>query len=335
MKRAAIIGLGVISAIHIEAIRKNPNIELVGVCDIDEKKRRIIPASIPFFADYRELIRTVRPDVVHICLPHYLHVPVTMEAVQMGVHVLCEKPVAMNGEEGREFMEFEKKYAHMHIGICLQNRFNQSVITLKKMIESGKYGSVRAVKGIVQWHRSKEYFEASPWRGMWEKAGGGCMINQAVHTLDLLIYLGGNIRQVKGMTTQLLDYGVEVEDTAAAKLVYENQAEGLFFATIANYKNENVQIAVKLDEAEFVIEQDALYRFGTDGQKEKLIADARRDSAKFYYGSGHESLIAGFYEALEENSQNYIHVRDAIASIALIDAIRESGITGKPVLLSF
>lgn len=331
MKKAAIIGMGTIAPIHLASIQNNPQITLVGVCDIDEKKREEAPEGIPFFTDYREMISKTSPDVVHVCLPHYLHFSVSKEAALMGVHVFCEKPMAMNQKEGREFAEFEAAHPEIHMGICLQNRFNESVETLKDIIESGKYGSLVGIRGTVPWYRTKEYYEEQPWRGRWDTAGGGCMINQSVHTLDLLYYLGGEIKEVKAMTAQLLDYGIEVEDTVAARLIYANQAPGLFLATIANYKNENVQISIQLEGGEFMISDNTLYRILKDGTREKLREDSKMPGTKFYYGASHGKLIGLFYDALEKNNQNYLHVRDSLMSIRLIDAIQESGRTGNTV----
>ena len=96
MKKAAIIGMGVISSTHLAAIQANPRITLAAVCDIDESKRSAAPLGVPFYTDFRTMILETRPDVVHICLPHCLHVPVSMEAAELGVHVFCEKPRAMN-----------------------------------------------------------------------------------------------------------------------------------------------------------------------------------------------------------------------------------------------
>jgi predicted dehydrogenase len=329
MKKAVVIGMGVISSIHIAAILNNPKITLVGVCDIVEEKREKAPEGVPFFTDYKEMIEQVKPDVAHICLPHDLHVPVAEAVASMGVHVFCEKPMALNAQQGREFVEFEAAHPQIHMGICLQNRFNESVEKLKSFIDSGVYGKVLGTKGIVPWYREKSYYDAQPWRGSWKRAGGGCMINQAVHTLDLLYYLGGEVKEVKASVTQLLDYGVEVEDTVAARLTYANGAHGLFLGTIANFKNESVQISVQLEKAEFLIMDNILYRILEDGTKEKIEEDAKLPGTKFYYGASHGKLIGIFYEALEKDTQEYLHVRDALMSIRLIDAIQASGRTGK------
>lgn len=331
MKKAVVIGLGDISGIHIMGIRQNPEIELAAVCDIDESRREAAPADVPFYTDYKEMIEKEKPDVAHICLPHYLHVPVSETVADMGVNVFCEKPVALNREEGRAFVEFEAAHPHIHMGICLQNRFNESVEMLKGIIDGGEYGKVLGTKGIVPWARPKSYYDVKPWRGRWETAGGGCMINQSVHTLDLLYFLGGEITGVRASVTQLLDYGIEVEDTVTARLTYANGAHGLFMATNANYKNESVQISVQLEKAEFAIIDNVLYQIQEDGSRRMLVEDAKMPGSKFYYGASHGKLISLFYDALEKDSQDYLHVKDALMSIRLIDAIQESGKSGEYV----
>lgn len=333
MKTAAVIGLGDISAIHIAAIQANPEIQLIAVCDIDKSAEARAPKGIPFYQDHSQMIEDVKPDVVHICLPHYLHVPVSEEAAAMGAHVFCEKPVALHTSQAEEFAAFEAAHPEVHIGICLQNRLNESIEMLKELLDSGRYGAITGMKGIVPWSRPKSYYDVKPWRGTWEYAGGGCMINQSVHTLDLLYYLGGPVLSVRASVSQLLDYGIEVEDTVSARLTFANGAQGLFLATNANYKNEGVQISVQTEKAEFSIIDNILYRMGGDGGKERLAEDARLPGTKFYYGASHQKLIAKFYQAVEQDTQNYIHVKDAVMSVRLIDAIQESGRTGQQIRL--
>lgn len=333
MKRAAVIGLGDISSIHIGAINANPEITLVAVCDIDEAAGTQAPEGVAFYTDYKEMIKEEKPDVVHVCLPHYLHVPVSMEAAGMGVHVFCEKPVALHTEQAEGFAAFEAEHPNLHIGICLQNRLNESVEMLKSIIDAGTYGSVIAAKGLVPWARPKSYYDVKPWRGKWETAGGGCMINQSVHTLDLLYYLGGHIENVKASVSQLLDYDIEVEDTVSARLSYASGAKGLFMATNANYKNECVQIGIQLEKAEFQIVDNILYQIEPDGSRKMLVEDRKLPGSKFYYGASHEKLIRKFYRAIEEDTQDYIHVKDALMSIRLIDAIQKAGKSKGAVLV--
>ena len=334
MKRAAVIGLGDIAPIHLAAIEQNPEITLAAVCDIDTQAQGRAPDGAALYTDYMEMLERERPDVVHVCLPHYLHVPVSEAAAQMGIHVFCEKPVALNTPQAEEFAAFEAAHPQIHMGICLQNRYNETTEYLRELIASGAYGAVTGLKGIVPWARTKEYYDVKPWRGSMRYAGGGCMINQAVHTLDLLYYLGGPVDHLRASVSQLLDYDIEVEDTVSAQLIFQNGAKGLFLATNANYKNESVQISVQMEKGEFLIVDNILYQVEADGSKKMLAEDARMPGSKFYYGASHKKLIAMFYEAVEKDSQEYLHVRDAVMSIRLIDAIREAGASGGTVYLA-
>ena len=131
MKKAAVIGLGDISPIHLAAIAGNPDIELCAVCDIDPEAGQRAPEGVPFYTDYEEMLREAKPDCVHVCLPHYLHYPVSKYFAEHGVNVFCEKPVALNTAQAKEFAALETAHPEVHIGICLQNRLNESVEMLR------------------------------------------------------------------------------------------------------------------------------------------------------------------------------------------------------------
>ena len=331
MKKAAIIGLGVIAPIHLAAIQANPNITLCAVCDLKPELSSLAPQGVPFYTDYKELCEKERPDCVHICLPHYLHVPVSMYFARQGVHVFCEKPVALNTAQAMEFVEFEKDHPEVKIGICLQNRLNETTEMLKELVASGEYGKVLGCHGFVPWNRPGSYYEAAPWRGIMEFAGGGSMINQAVHTFDLLYYICGEITSVHGAALQLSDLGLEVEDTVAARLEFASGAKGLFFSTNCDYENNSIQIRVKTEKAVFQIEDDRLYQLLPDGERKILCENSRMPGEKFYFGASHGKLINRFYDAIETDGDNYIHVKDALMSIRLIDAVLKSSASGQTV----
>ena len=243
--RVGVIGLGDVSMIHLHSIKSSEKAELVAVCDIDETKSSLIE-NVNFYTDYIEMIQKEQLDCVHICLPHYLHYPVTKDVANLGVNVLLEKPLCLDTEEAEKFIELSDS-TDTNICICLQNRYNNTVENLKEIINSDVYGKVIGIKGLVTWNRPKEYYTVKPWRGKMDLAGGGVMINQAVHTLDLMQLLGGKIESIKGNVDNFLDYDIEVEDTANAIINFENGAKGVFFATIANATNSSVEIEVVLE----------------------------------------------------------------------------------------
>ena len=140
MMKAAIVGFGTISIVHIDAIATNPGMELVAICDINEDLASKVPAGVKFYTDYKKMAEEVKPDVIHNLLPHYLHYPVTKDLVEMGFNVFCEKPIALNTKEAEQFCQLEKDHPEVKIGVCLQNRMNETTEALKEIIESGEYG---------------------------------------------------------------------------------------------------------------------------------------------------------------------------------------------------
>jgi predicted dehydrogenase len=343
MIHAAVIGLGVIGEVHVSAIKSLENTRLIAVCDTDVSKRELVPPGAAFYADFDEFLHKETPNVkeplaaqakvVHICLPHFLHYPVAKKAAEAGFNIFAEKPLAMNAKEGEAYCKLEKQF-NVKICLCLQNRLNTTNETLYGILRGGEYGKIIGVRGSVAWHRSKEYYEAGPWRGIMAEAGGGCMINQAIHTMDLMQYfVGSPMVCIKGTIAQVLDYGIEVEDTAVGHIAFENGAQGLFTASVANYTDENVQISIRCEKADFIL-QDKKLIIIKDNKQEILAADSNEYAGKQVYGSSHAKLIDRFYQALEGKDVPYIHPEEGLPSLRMIDAIRKSSETGKAVFFN-
>ena len=332
MMKAAIIGFGTISIVHIDAIASNPGMELVAICDINEELAAKVPAGVKFYTDYKQMCEEVKPDVVHNLLPHYLHYPVTKELVEMGFNVFCEKPIALNSKEAQQFCQLEKDHPEVKIGVCQQNRINETTEALKKIIDSGEYGKIVGIRGFVPWRRDKTYYDAQPWRGKWKYAGGGSMINQSLHTLDLLYFLGGDIARLHAVVGQTNEYPeVEVEGDIIARLEFANGANGLFFATNNNWANESVQIRVAMEKGTFHIEDNTLWKIEADGSRTVVCKSPRLEGIKFYYGSSHTRLVSRFYEAVKNNTDDYIHISEGAMVVRLMDSIFHSANTGRLV----
>lgn len=330
-KQVAILGMGDIYATHLAALAQTQNAQLVAVCDIDPAASARAPEGVPFYTDCDAMLAAHTLDCVHICLPHYLHYPMAKKLIEQGIHVFCEKPVALNTAQALEFAALEAEHPEMYLGICLQNRRNETNEMLKEIIDSGKYGKPVACRGMVPWFRPKEYYDVKPWRGTWEKAGGGCMINQSVHTLDLLHFFFGEIESLRGSAAQLLDYGIEVEDTVNANIAFKNGATGFFWATNANHTNESVSIQVTLEQASFLVVDSILYQLDEAGNRTQLCEDTKLPGRKFYYGASHARLIDEFYQSMQDGTRNYIQVKDAVMSIRLIDAVVNSHKNNKTI----
>lgn len=322
MLKVAVIGLGDVSNVHLSAIEASDQAELVAVCDLDETKEESIGTKL--YTDYEKMLQEEKIDCVHICLPHYLHYPVTKACVVHGVNVFLEKPLAHNLEDALQLRQLAADHPEVKICICLQNRLNETFEELMKQTADGQYGQLTGVKGLVTWNRPQSYYDVKPWRGKMSLAGGGVMINQAIHTLDLLQTIGGEVTTVRGSIEQLSNYPIEVEDTATARINFANGARGLFFATIVNSGNSSVELQAIFEKGKFTIKDSLLTVVNDAGEKVELMEDAKLPGTQFYYGASHAKLINHFYECISNHSDDYIHVEDAIPSMKMIDLIRKS-----------
>ncbi len=190
--RFAIIGIGNIAPIHAAAIRGVSG-ELVAVATRDEGRGRAFAEQHggTWYGDYQQLLDDAHPDVVAICTPHDLHEPMTRAAARAGVHVLCEKPMARNVGEC-DAMIAACAQAGVTLGVTFQGRFEPLSTRLKAALDGGRLGRLLWSSANTLWHRTDAYYRSGPWRGSWAHEGGGVLINQAIHAIDLLIWLGGS-----------------------------------------------------------------------------------------------------------------------------------------------
>lgn len=331
--RVAIIGLGTISYIHQLAIEQSNHGELVAVCDTNPATQHDY-AELPFYDDYEEMLEKENLDVVHICLPHDLHTPIAEKCVKFGVHVFLEKPLSLTYKEGVHLSEVASKNDHK-VGVSFQNRYNRTTEKLISILESrpeSEIGKIKAVKGVVTWFRPESYYEAQPWRGKIARAGGGTIINQSIHTLDLMQLFAGKVKAGKGQLMNLTDYDIEVEDTAVANYEFENNISGIYFATNCYAVNSPVEIEVTTEKRRFVIRDYKLYEYKINQDDPLLITtDDIFEGTKSYYGQGHLLAIRSFYKAIVEGTKDYITIEEALGSMMMIDLLRESNKTNKKV----
>ena len=188
--RVGIIGCGNIFPMHAIPVTAQENAELVAVCDVKEDRARAKAEEFncAYYLDYQEMIDQENLDVVHICTPHYLHAPMAIYAAKKGVHVLTEKPMAIKLEDAKAMIAAAEKN-DVVLGVIFQNRYNPGSKLIKKALDSGELGGVISCKLSVTWQRTDEYYSQSDWKGTWDKEGGGVVIDQAIHTLDLARWL--------------------------------------------------------------------------------------------------------------------------------------------------
>lgn len=290
MKNVCIVGYGAIGPIHAEALKCVKNAEFYAVCDIDEKKLELCLSEydVKTYSDFDEMLCDNNIHSVHICTPHYLHFPMIKKALLAGKYVVCEKPVTMTRAEFDELLTLKNSD---NVCTVLQNRLNPCIEKFKEIIDSGEMGQMKAVKGIMTWQRTQEYYDSDEWRGKWATEGGGVLINQAVHSLDFFNYLAGDICAVKAQNTNFSLDKIEVEDTFAAYLKFCSGITGVFFATNAYGDNTAPLFEVIFEKGIVRYIDNKLY---CDG--ELLAEDEKPRKGKGYWGSSHEAVLSEFYD---------------------------------------
>ncbi|RRJ64118.1 gfo/Idh/MocA family oxidoreductase [Paenibacillus oralis] len=324
---AAIVGCGTIFPVHAGAVSRMEAAGLKLVVDTDGRKAEQAAAEYGCEAatDYRAILEREDIQVVHLCTPHHLHAEMAVALLQAGKHVLCEKPMAHNLQAAERLLKTAQD-TPAQLGIVFQNRYNAISQKIREVIDSGALGKLLGMKGIVTWHRGRDYYAGSPWRGRWETEGGGVLINQAIHTLDLLQWFGGEITSVQGnVTTGILADTIEVEDTAHAGIAFKDGAWAIFYATNAYVTNSPVELELVFEAGTLYQRDDHLY-LKQNGAETRLDEPASSYNAntvpgKAYWGGSHELLISDFYDHVREGRKFWIDEAEGIKSLRIISEL--------------
>lgn len=322
MTTAAIIGCGDVSVVHAEALEALEITRLIAVVDTDPQARRHAEQrwGVPGFATTAELLESCAPDVVHICTPHDQHVGPALEALAAGVHVLLEKPIAHTAAEARRLVEAAER-STARIGVCLQNRYNATAQAAHEILAAGELGEVLGASASVVWTRPAGYYRSKPWRGRWRHAGGGLLINQALHTIDLLHWLVGEVEDVSGhAATRVYGDLIEVEDTAEMTLSHTGGARSVFYGTTGHVANSPVCLDIVAEHGTLAIRGDLLLT-RSDGTS-RSVAERRADTAgRSYWGVSHQVLIEDFHSRLEDDEPFWISPTEAMHSLEILKRV--------------
>ncbi|WP_224387835.1 Gfo/Idh/MocA family protein [Pseudonocardia sp. ICBG1293] len=323
--RVAVVGCGDVSTVHLDAIAAIDGIELVAVCDTDPDVLECTATArgVPGFTDHRALLAGAAPDAVHVCTPHHQHVEVTLDLLESGVRVLLEKPLAHTVEEAGRIVAAAERTG-TRIGVCLQNRYNETSRAVRRILGSGELGAVRGATATVLWTRDADYYRAKPWRGRWATAGGGLLINQAIHTLDLVEWFLGEVVEVSGSaSTRLLGDVIEVEDTAELLLSHAGGARSVLFGSLANVVHAPVTVDVTAEHGSLSIRGDLTVSHA-DGRTETVTERRASSNGRSYWGVAHEALIRDFHSG-PPDEPFWIGPREAMRSLrVLTDVYRRS-----------
>lgn len=226
--RFGIIGCGKIGAVHAKSINNTNSAKLVAVSDSNLKKVKIFSQKyeVEYYQDYKKLLERKDIDVVNICLPSGMHMQGCVDAAVAGKNILCEKPLDTTLDKIDHINEVVRKNK-VKLGAVFQNRFQESSRRIKKALEDRKLGTVISASTYLKYYRSQAYYDTDDWRGTWELDGGGCLMNQGIHGIDLLQWFLGPVKSVYAITDTIAHKRIEVEDIAVAVIRFKNGALGV------------------------------------------------------------------------------------------------------------
>lgn len=329
--KAAIVGCGSIAHVHAKSILAL-GYELVALADIDPD--HLAEFSQEFGGNTYDSLETMLEneciDVLHICTPHYLHVPMAIYALGKGVNVFMEKPPVISQEQ---LVQLKNAVAgsSKKLGFSFQNRYNPAVIKACELLHNGDAGEVRGARGYVTWNRGADYY-SDPWHGKKALEGGGVLINQAIHTLDLLHFFMGKtpIRVDAVMANHRLKTEIEVEDTVSALITYPD-ARLSFYATNGYTESSPVLMEIYCENMHLRLEGNYLFCKKADGPWTQIEVEQLDPLGKSYWGAGHTVCIADFYRCITENIPFSLELSNVEETVRLMLIIYRSAAEGRTI----
>lgn len=339
--RFGIIGCGVIGPVHAHALSQIPQARLVGVCDIiperSERIRHEFGADV-IVTDYRELLDRPDIDAICICTPHYLHAEMTIAAANAGKHVFCEKPMAIDPAD-MDAMIAAADRAGVQLGICFQHRFDPVMVQLKALVDAGHFGRMLLGGAHCRCRRDASYYNSAAWRGTWAQEGGGVLINQAIHTIDVMFWLLGEATSVTGTASTLCwnDF-IEVEDTATGIVTFANGAQGHIAATNASNLDWHTRLQLFGSSGSAEVNTgfpNELTLFELAGSTPSITATAEEtpDVGKACYGNSHIHALSAYTDCVLEGRPFPVDGHEGRRAVEVILGLYQSSRTGATVSL--
>ena len=318
--KAAVIGIGAIAPLHIKALQACAQ-EIVALCDIAIEKchaaKEKFELTAAVYTDYLQMLDAEKPDVIHVCTPHYLHAEMICAGLSRGIHVLCEKPLAINLQQ-LDQIEDAVKNSSAQLGVCFQNRFNPAVLYLKEYFADKK---ITAAYAQLTGKRDAAYYASGDWRGKWETEGGGVMINQAIHSLDLVQWFCGMPETVLAhVSNNSLKGTIEVEDTAYGLFEEADGSRFVINATNTATFSFPISLAFHADKETAQLIGDNIILNG----KFLTLSDGLPLFGKAVWGTGHRDLIDNFYTCIANRDPFSIGFEEASHAVRLLLSMYKS-----------
>lgn len=336
-----IVGCGTVARAHLAGIRNCKEAEILAVADVDRERARSFAQEndIPlWFEDYESLVKRKDLNAVCICTPSGLHGEVGMAAAQAKKHILCEKPLEITLERANRLISTCRKNG-VKLGVIFQRRTHKTVQKVREAVRGGRLGKMVLACAYLKYYRSSFYYKSGKWRGTWKLDGGGALMNQGIHGVDLLGWIMGEVKKVFAYTGRLVR-NIEVEDTAVAILRFKNGALGVIEGATSVNPSHPTKFAFHGERGSIILEEAKILEWKEAPSAEEIArqidlplkerVDEEVEKNPYY---GHTAQIEDFVQAIKENRDPLVPGEEARKSLELILAIYHSARTGEEVSL--
>lgn len=333
-----IVGCGLISKWHANAVSLIEEAYLVGACDVkfESAERFAKENECIAFESYEKMLECGDVDIVCICTPSGLHAPMAVMAANAKKHFVVEKPMAITKEQLDDVISAceENKVKG---AVISQLRFTESIKYVKKAIEKGELGDIIIGDVYMKYYRSPEYYASADWRGTWEMDGGGALMNQGIHGIDVLQYLVGPVKSVFGIC-KTLARDIDVEDTANVIVEYENGAIGTIQGTTSVNPGYPRVISISGTKGTIELTEDVITRWDVEGDEGKNVSRPKGDTTSYKDPAGfaldtHRMQIKDLIDAVKNDRRPLVDVYEGRKPVDIILGAYQSGRTKKPVFI--
>ncbi len=341
----AIVGTGMISQFHARAIGDVRGAKLVACCDRVTERAEAFAKEVGCTAydSLEKMLADPAVDAVSVATPSGAHMEPAVAAAKAGKHVIVEKPLEITLQRCDKIIDACKK-SGVKLATIFPSRFHDSAVKMKRAVEEGRFGRLTLGDAYVKWFRTQEYYDSGAWRGTWKLDGGGALMNQAVHTVDLLTWLMGPVAEIQAQTATLAHTRIEVEDVATATLRFKNGALGVIEASTAVYPGYLKRIELHGDQGTAVLEEEDIkvWDFAKKTRADAAILKAMQKSRSKGGGAadpsaighhGHAMQFRDFVSAIKEDRAPAIDGNEGRRSVEIIVAIYKAAKSGKTVKL--
>lgn len=341
-----IIGCGNIGPVHAAAINAVSCAKLVAVSDVVERNAQKLASqyNVDCYTDYRKMIERKDIQAVCLCVPSGLRMEIALACAEAGKHILSEKPLEVTTQRIDKIIEATEK-AGVLLGCIFQSRFAEGSKLIKQALEQNRFGKLVLGDAYIKWYRSKEYYASASWRGTWKLDGGGALMNQGIHQIDLLLWFMGPVKKVYAQTQCIAHEGLEVEDLATAVLEFQNGAYGVIEGSTAIWPGHPARVEVHGSEGSAVLEDGKLvfWKFSKrkpiDAKVEKLmqgeseLGTGASDPLAGLKIEGHRRQIEDFAQAILKGRKPAVDGKEGRHAVELIEKIYKSARLGKALTL--